>query len=230
MPQRPKFNLTSESLIPMLDTMGVLETLGEEPTTKTAILGAYFDEDPEFSGLYVLPSKGEIKFFEIALSDIESVGLSEDIAFDADGTSYVVRNLQGSDGEWLSAIKTELPVEVLYKIVISSSNDTIGELVGVELTEELPSFESLYIYYDETLNSVVSLVYLSGYGTYARLDASWTNGDISSPLYQSLETIEIDPGRADEFINNFDDAFGLLSVEEAMKYENKGLEEGESVE
>lgn len=230
MPQRPEFNLKNESLVPMLETMGVLEILGKEKTDKVAVLGAYFDEDPEFSGLYVIPSTGEIKFFEVSLNDISSVGLSEDVMFDHDGGSYVIRDLQASDGEWLSAIKTELPLELLYKIVIFSANDTISGLVGVELAEELPSFESLYIYHDEMTNSVVSLVYLSSYGTYARIDASWENDDISAPSYQHLETIEIDPDMSDDLINRFDDLGGSISVQEAMEYKSKTLEESESVD
>jgi hypothetical protein len=225
--QRQNFDINSESLVPLLGTVGVLEVGTED---KVAFIGSYYDRDPQYGGLYIIPSVGDVKYFPISLDNIEPIGFTDSYIFVFEEVEYVIRKILTSDGEWMSIYKTELPLEVLTRFVISSSSDTISKLIGSESVESLPEFESLYAYYDEKTSAVISLVYLSSYGIYSRTDGFWSLEDISLPSYQYLSTIEISPDTADEFIYKFDESMGKISIEETMKYEADDAEEGESVE
>jgi hypothetical protein len=227
MPQRPNFDITAESLVPLIDTIGILE-IGEEE--KLPFLGAYFDQDTEFSGIYIVSAASGVVYFELPLDEVETIGLTGFLLFMSNNTEHVLRRLQTADGEWMSAYKTELPIEVLYRMVISSSSGTIEELVDIELPEDLPEFEAVYAYYDEKTLSVVSLVYMSSYGIYARANANWVVEDISVPSYQHLSTVEISPSKADELIQLFDENFGSLSLEQVKEYSSEPEIEGEQVE
>jgi hypothetical protein len=227
MPQRPNFDITAESLVPLMDTIGILE-IGEEE--KLPILGAYFDQDAEFSGIYVISASSGVIYFDLPLDEVDTIGLTGFLIFISEGTEHVLRKLQTADGQWMSPYKTELPIEVLYRKVISSSSDTIEELVDIELPEDLPEFESIYVYYDETTLSVISLVYMSSYGIYAKANANWVPEDISVPSYQHLSTVEIDPDKADELIQLFDEKFGNVSLAQVKAYSSQVENEGEQVE
>jgi hypothetical protein len=227
MPQRPDFDLTADSLVPLLDSIGVLE-IGEEE--KIAFLGSYYDQDPEFAGLYIITATSGAMYFDVSLDEVETLGFTGSFIFINEGTDHIVRKLQTADGKWMSEVKTELPIEVLSRMVISSANDTIESLISVELPASLPEFEAIYAYYEEKLDIVVSLVYMSSYGIYARVNGGWSAEDISVPSYQQLLTVEVAPERADELIQIFDEKFGAVSVSEVKKYESNELEGEANVE
>lgn len=227
MPQRPNFDITAESLVPVMDTIGILE-IGEDE--KLAFLGVYFDQEVEFSGVYVVLASTGVSYFEISLDEVENLGFTGALMFLSDGNEHVIRKLQTADGLWMSSYKTELPIEVLHRMVISSSSDTIEDLIDIELASDLPEFEAIYVYYDEKTLSVISLVYMSSYGIYAKTNANWVVEDISVPSYQHLSTIEIDPDKADELIQLFDERFGNISLEQVRSYSSKVENEGEQVE
>jgi hypothetical protein len=220
MPQRPSFDFTSKTLLPILDTAGVLEARADS----RAILGAYYDNDPEYSGLYVVGPSG-VDYFDLNLEDIATEGLSESAYFNDGEGDYQIRRLVEEDGLWLSTCKIPLPLEVLVRIVISESNDTIEKLIGAELPEQLPTFESIYAYVDEKLSIVASLVYMSGYGIYSRVESNWELDDISLPAYQNLMTVEIDSEKANELLNFFDEKQGLLKISDLKGYEVEKVEE-----
>lgn len=227
MPQRPDFDITADSLISVMDTLGVLEIGDDE---KVAILGAYYDQNPEFVGLYVVLAESGVSYFDVTLDKVDAVGFTGSFLFLSDGTTHVIRKLQTADGEWMSEYKTELPIEVLSRMVISSASDTIEDLVSVNLPTDLPEFEAMYAYYDEQSLNVASLVYMSSYGIYARADGNWVVEDVSVPSYQNLMTVEIAPEKADELIQMFDDNFGSVSLKTVKAYENVELEGESTVE
>ena len=227
MPQRPDFDITADSLISVMDTLGVLEIGDDE---KVAILGAYYDQNPEFVGLYVVLAESGVSYFDVTLDKVDAVGFTGSFLFLSDGTTHVMRKLQTADGEWMSEYKTELPIEVLSRMVISSASDTIEDLVSVNLPTDLPEFEAMYAYYDEQSLNVASLVYMSSYGIYARADGNWVVEDVSVPSYQNLMTVEIAPEKADELIQMFDDNFGSVSLKTVKAYENVELEGESTVE
>jgi hypothetical protein len=220
MPQRPSFDFTSKTLLPILDTAGVLETRAD----LKAVLGAYYDNDPEYSGLYLVGPSG-IDYFDLSLEDIATEGLSESAYFNDGEADYLIRRIVEDDGLWLSTCQIPLPLEVLVRIVITKSNDTIEKLLGAELPEQLPAFESLYAYVDEKLSFVASLVYMSGYGIYSRVDSNWELDDISLPAYQNLMTVEIDSKKANELLNLFDEKQGLMKMSDLKSYESEKVEE-----
>jgi len=218
LPQRPDFDINSKSLVPLMDTIGVLE-INEQ--SKLTFIGAYYDQDPKFSGIYIISAVNGVIYFDLPLNKIDVLGLTGFLMFISEENEYLLRKLQTADGLWMSSYKTELPIEVLHRMVISSSSDTIEQLVEIELPEDLPNFEAIYVYYDETTLSVISLVYMSSHGIYAKANANWVPEDISVPSYQNLSTIEIDPDSADELIQLFDEKFGNLSLKQVKEYSSK---------
>lgn len=223
MAQRPEFDIKASTLIPLMDSLGVLE-MGEEE--KASFIGVYFDQDPTYSGLYVILAEEGITYYELTLDQIETLGLTDGYIFISDGVDHILRKLQGADGLWMSDYQTELPVEVLSRMVISASSDTIVELVNIELPDALPEFEAIYAYYDEKISRMVSLVYMSSYGIYARTGSDWILEDISAPSYQSLDTFEISSEKADEFIQMFDENYGNLTLEQVKEFEVVDLDGG----
>jgi hypothetical protein len=223
MPQRPQFDLKASTLVPVLPTIGVLENASE----KSAIIGAYYDSEEEFKGLYLITAEDGVNYFDIPLDDIAIEGLSQFLFFSYEGLDYTVRPLVEDDGIWISNLKTPLPYLVLSKMIITESTDTIKEIVNVDIGDSLPLFEAIFAYYDEKLDLVASLVYMSNFGTYARVDGDWSEDDISSPSYQNLFTIEIGANKADEFIDLFDSKLGNVSLEDVTTYAVSEIEEEE---
>jgi hypothetical protein len=210
--------------VPVLPTLGVVETAAE----KFAIIGAYYDSEEEFKGLYLVTTDEGVAYLGIPLEEVAIDGLSQFIFFAYEGLDYTIRPLVEDDGIWISSLKTPLPYLALSKMIVTQSTDTIEEIVNVDIGDGLPVFEALYAYYDEKLDLVASLVYMSNFGIYARVDGDWVEDDISAPSYQNLFTVEIGPNRADEFISLFDEKFGNILLSDTTPYAVSEIqEEGE---
>lgn len=215
MPQRPDFDLTAESLVPIMDSAGVMEIGSDD---KEAFLGVYYDTSADFFGIYVVYTSSGVQYYEVRLEDVATVGFTGNYLFVSEGKEYVARKFVEADGEWMSEYKIELPVEVLYRMAISASSDTIESLINLKMPSSLPEYEALYVYYDEQTRLIVSLVYLSSFGTYARVDGDWVEDDISLPSYQNMLTFEVDSERATELIDMFDEKMGAVSYNDAIKF------------
>lgn len=222
MPQRPDFDMKSETVAPVFGTVGILET-GD---TKQPIIGAYYDREPEFAGLYTLLPSGSVGYYEVNPEELSPMGMTRNVEFVADGTPHMIRDLVESDGEWLSEYKTELPLVVLYQTIIKQSKPAIEKILGVELPDATPNFEAMYVYYLEGEERITSLIYMSNFGIYARDESNWIESDISTGAYQNLDTIEIDPETADELIQTFDANTGIMTVAEAKRYAAEPTQEG----
>lgn len=218
MTQNPNFNPLSKSVEPLFGSTGVMEVTGPAEYN-TAITEAYFDSSAEWGGLYVVVPSGEIKYFDLDKSQVDQdAGETKSIVFqDVDGSSYFIRRVSDADGTWMSKYKTELPVEVLQKKILTDSTPAVEMLLKLDLPPVLPFFESLVFYYKEGADSVLELTYLSSAGTYFRQDATWTLSDLDSAKYDEAYVLEVDPTRASEAIDAFDEK-DLLSVEDATKY------------
>lgn len=213
MPKRPEFDLNSETIAPVYGRVGVLE-FGE---TKVPIIGAYYDRDPNFSGLYIITSS-EVKYFEIDPENLQMVGLTGYASFFYQDTEYLIRELDQSDGLWMSKYKTELPIPVLQQMLITKSSRMISKLSNTELPDLPIEFEALYVYYRPDSDRVSAIIYMSSYGVFTRNGADWQDVNLNIPELQDLTTEDVDPEKAEELINLYDDNFDIMSVKVAKKY------------
>lgn len=220
MPQRPEFDLNSQTIAPLYGRVGVLEY----GNSKESILGAYYDRDENYKGLYVITSTG-IKYFDLPPEQLYSVGITGYSGFNFEGTEYLLRELDEEDGFWMSAYKTELPIPVLQQMIISKSRSVIEEITRFEISDEVPQFEAMYVYQGKDANRISAIIYMSSYGVYSRNDAEWNIVNLEVPELQNLYTEDVDPNKANELLNLYDDNLGFLSVKEAMKYTLKKVEE-----
>lgn len=219
MPKRPEFDLNSPTIAPVYGRVGVLE-FGE---AKVPVLGAYYDRDPEFAGLYIITSS-EVKYFDIAPEELQMVGLTGYASFLYEDVEYLIRELDQSDGLWMSRYKTELPIPVLQKMLITKSSRMIGILSKTELPDLPLEFEALYIYYRPDSERVSAIIYMSSYGVFTRNDADWQDVNLNIPELQDLTTEDVDPEKAEELINLYDENFGIMSVKVAKQYALKSRE------
>lgn len=213
MPQRPEFDINSQTIAPVYGRVGVLES----EQTKSAILGAYYDRDPNFQGLYVITTLG-IRYFDISVEDLSIVGLTGYAEFNYNGVPYLLRELDEEDGLWMSTYKTELPIPVLQQMIVTKSRNEIQKLTGIRIPESLPEFEALYVYHEAKSDKVRAIIYMSSYGIFSRNDADWQDVNLRLPELQNLTTEDVDPLKANALINLYDDNRDNMSVKEAVKY------------
>ena len=213
MPQRPEFDINSQTIAPVYGRVGVLES----EQTKSAILGAYYDRDPNFQGLYVITTLG-IRYFDISVDSLSVVGLTGYAEFNYNGVPYLLRELDEEDGLWMSTYKTELPIPVLQQMIVTKSRNEIQKLTGIRIPESLPEFEALYVYHEPKSDKVRAIIYMSSYGIFSRNDADWQDVNLRLPELQNLTTEDVDPLKANALINLYDDNRDNMSVKEAVKY------------
>jgi len=213
MPQRPEFDMNSQTIAPVYGRVGVLES----DNSKENVLGVYYDRDPQFQGLYVITPAG-VKYFDLPAESMAQVGLTGFVEFNAGGVQYLVRELDEEDGLWMSAYKTELPIPVLQQMIITKSREQIKILTQIDLPESLPEFEALYVYYKPKAERITAIIYMSSYGVFTRNDADWQEVNLSLPELQDLTTEDVDSANANSLINLYDTNMGIMSLKEALKY------------
>jgi hypothetical protein len=216
MPRNPNFTLDSPTLGTIYSTPGVLVSAGGQEI-REPFLGAYYDTEPENRGLYVVLPDADVYYFDIDEAKINPQGTSALIRFDSDDTNYLLRPVYNDDGEWMSKYKIELPTELLTQKVSLDAHDAIEKYLGVELGDPLEFFEMLYAYYEENFPNIVAVTYISSLGTYTRVGASWSPADLGASMYDNWSGVEIDPEKAQEFLNKYDELGGSVSVEEAFE-------------
>lgn len=213
MPQRPEFDMNSQTIAPVYGRVGVLES----ENSKVAVLGAYYDRDPKFQGLYVITNFG-IRYFDIPVESLTVVGLTGYAEFTANGTTYLLRELDEEDGLWMSIYKTELPIPVLQQMIIAKSRNQIEKLTNFGLPESLPEFEALYVYYEPNSERLSAIIYMSSYGIFTRNDADWQDINLNLPELQNLTTEDVAPEKANALINLYDSNMNVMSIKEALKH------------
>ena len=221
MPQNPEFSLNSDTLGVVYKDIGVLSgyasETAEQPDETMVIIGAYYEPDGEYKGLYFVLPEGEVKYFDV---DVAKIGSNSDgayITFEAETKNWIIRGLTEEDGIWISKCKTEIPASVLEQIVVGRSSVALSKYLGVQVPEPTPEYESVYAYYSENSPTVVALNYLSSYGTFTRLNYTWKQTDLSLDYYQDLSVVEIDPDKIQELVDKYDEADGVYSVKDVLK-------------
>ena len=215
MPRNPNFTLETSTLGVVYPTEGVLLSSGEQ-NIREPIIGAYYDTNPDFEGLYIVLPGGDVYYFDIEDVSLRPSAGGAFISFSNNGSDYFVRPVIEDDGEWLSKYKTALPKDVLSKKIALDSHDALEKFMSVDLGEPLPFFEAIYAYFEDGFPNVVAVTYVSSFGTFLRSGAEWVVDDISADMYENWAVLEIDPEKANDFVSQFDEADGVLSVEIAV--------------
>ena len=207
MPQNNNFDINSDSLLSVF-SHGVMVSAGKGGSN-TEVIAAYYDSNPATSGLYIIVPSGDVKYFEVEPQDFKSEG--KIFAFNAKQGSFLLRPLNEDDGLWVSKYKIPVPKEVLEEKVVNDSAVAIGQLLGIPAPESQPFDEQLVAYVDEKSNTLIDLIYIA-YGAYTRVASEWQQIDLDEDLYNNAITYEIEPNKANDLLNKFDDADGYLQV------------------
>ncbi len=221
MPQNPEFNLNSDTLGVVYKNIGVLvgyaSAEAEEPTETHAILGAYYEPSGEYEGLYFVLPEGEIKYFDVQIAKLASQNDGAYLTFEAEGNLWLIRSLREDDGVWVSKYKMELPTEIIEALIIGRSSEAISKYLQISVPQPTVEFESLTAYFTETSKSITALNYLSSYGNYTRIDYGWERTDISADYYNDLAVAEIEPSKAQQLLDKYDEVDGMFPVNDILK-------------
>lgn len=216
MPRNPNFTLDSPTLGVVYPTSGVLVSAGGQ-SIREPVVGAYYDTDPDTKGLYIVLPDGDVYYFDIDEVNVSPQGSGSLIRFDSGDTNYLLRPIYNTDGEWMSKYKIELPTTLLSQKLALDAHDALEKYLGVDLGEPLDFFEALYAYVEDGFPNVVAVNYLSSFGAFSRIGASWTPTDLDASMYDNWEAVEIDPAKAGDFLSKYDDQGGVVSVDEAVE-------------
>lgn len=221
MPQNPEFTLNSDTLGVVYKDIGVLVGYASEdaesPSETHAILGAYYEPNGEYKGLYFVLPEGAIKYFDVETAQLGTESDGAYITFQGDGNLWVIRGLTEADGEWVSKYKMELPTQAVEALIVGRSSKALNKYLGVSIPEGTPEFESLTAFFSGTSNTVTALNYISSYGNYTRINFEWERTDISAEYYEDLQVAEIEPDKASELLEKYDDLDGMFPVREILK-------------
>lgn len=141
------------------------------------------------------------------------------IEFRAQGVDYTIREFREEDGYWVSALHMPLSVPILEGLVENVRNKNNMAMIpsaGVTTPEE-----KLFAYaFDDSLY-IVGLVYANDMGRWLRVDADWVLLDPNDDTFNNAEVIEIDPEKADEYVDLYDANYVPVSDTEDFEY-NEG--------
>lgn len=214
------FSIKSTTIKPVFPTVGVLMSAQgtDEQAEVSTFVGAYYETDEEFQGLYIAKPDGSLDYFDIEIEDIVAQGTDQLIRFDSEGKNYLLRTLYTEDGGFISKYKIDLPKSALEKKIILESKPAIEKLTGVDLgDEEVPFFEGLYCYYLVDSPVIMSIVYMSSAGIFARRNGEWKPESLNPDIYESIPVFEISEDGAKELLNQFDTNNNKLPTEDAKK-------------
>lgn len=153
--------------------------------------------------LKVKDRKGRV--LRIAADSLTQDGSNDRIVFESDGNRNFIREVQESDGTWLSRYKIALPVEVLENMVAQGEN-AVNETILAYSLDDSPY--------------VIGVVYKDKTGSWLRQNQEWTllsNNDDTFDK-ENVYVSEIDPEKAGEFIELYDRNY--VTVSDAEQYES----------
>jgi hypothetical protein len=124
---------------------------------------------------------------------------------DERGLSYTIRPVNDTDSEWLfSPIKVSLPSETTEEILSALGEILMSKGPGAAGTPSVMAFTR-----DGDLEAVSFDI--AEVATYFRVDGKWT---LESPIeIEDTDMIRIQPKKAEEFVNKWDEKDGNLSKE-----------------
>lgn len=220
MPQNPEFTLNSDTLGVVYKDIGVLAGYASDSAKMAeethAILGAYYEPNGEYKGLYFVLPEGEVKYFDVDVAKLASEGAY--LTFEAETKLWVIRQLSEEDGLWLSSCKVELPTTVLAQLITARSKPALSKYLGVDLPDDTPEFEAIYAYFSDSAKNITALNYISTAGTYSRIGYEWKSADLSMDYYEDLSVVEISPEHCQELVDNYDETNGVYPTEDAIKF------------
>jgi len=220
LPKNETFNIKSTTIKPVFPTVGVLMSAQgtDEQAEVSTFVGAYYDTNEEFQGLYIARPDGSLDYFDIEIEDIVAQGSDQLIRFDAEGKNYLLRTLYTEDGEFISKYKIDLPKLVLEQKIILESKPAIEKFTGVELgDDEVPFFEGLYCYYLVDSPIIMSVIYMSSAGIFARRNGEWKLENLSPDIYENIPAFEVSVDGAKNLLDQFDKNNNKFSTEDAKK-------------
>jgi hypothetical protein len=217
MPQNPQFTLNSTTLGVVYKTIGVLDESEGKSTKSHVILGAYYEPDGEYKGLYFVLPEGELMYFDIEVAKLASGNNGAYLAFEAEDKKWLIRSLREDDGMWISSCKVELPRTAMEQLIIGRSQPALNKFLDANISQTIPEFESLYAYYSEKSKYVVAINYVSSYGSYSRSNFQWEPTDLDYDYYADLNTVVIEPDKSQKVVEMFDDADGIFEVKTLLK-------------
>lgn len=176
----------------LVNTTGTPAPLG---VTKVELVGK--------DKVVVTTAKDGVKTFSTEL--ITASRNTDTIKFVSEDTGYLIRPTREADGIWLSSIHIELPVNVVDDIILRG-----------DLTME----EHLIAYTIDDAPYVIALVFAYGGLTWLRVDGEWVqrSSNDDSLDADNIEGIIIDPLRAQEFIELYDENY--VSISDASQFES----------
>ena len=180
-------------------TMGVLTKVGD-PEFGVPIQKAYVVGDT----LTTVNDDGSETPY--AAENVSEEGKTGRIIFRADNADYRIRELREDDGYWMSKYKTLLPVGALQLLINQKSKDT-----------DMDTSEILSAYANDNSVYVIGLVYENDLGRWLRIDGDWSLMDEEDKTFMDSIAIEIDPERADDYIELYDKNY--VTVTDTEDYE-----------
>jgi hypothetical protein len=180
-------------------TMGVLTKIGD-PEFGVPIQKAYVVGDT----LTTVNDDGSETPY--AAENVSEEGKTGRIIFRADNADYRIRELREDDGYWMSKYKTLLPVGALQLLINQKSKDT-----------DMDTSEILSAYANDNSVYVIGLVYENDLGRWLRIDGDWSLMDEEDKTFMDSIAIEIDPERADDYIEMYDKNY--VTVTDTEDYE-----------
>lgn len=181
---------------PLRSEPGAITAPGEEPKFAAALLV----DDSESQVRIVGP--GGVEVMDVAR--IEQTDNSARLVLSTKKSKYNWRPLREADGIWLSALKVPLPVEALPSIAT-------GETVATEVLSAFSSGDSPY---------VLGVVYETADGSWVRQGGQFLPIAGDDTTYADMDRIEIEPGKAKEFLDLYDRNY--VTVSDAVGYEALG--------
>lgn len=126
----------------------------------------------------------------------------------SDGDFYYIRRLRQEDGYWLSDLKMPLPVAALLQKINFLRQADEMKLFPSENDSEFQK-ESLFAFTFPGRKFIVGLFYRDPINNWLRVDGAWLKmGDMDEFMYLSdAQMVEINPDRAEEFVDLFDDVY-----------------------
>ena len=134
------------------------------------------------------------------------------IVFKANDTEYRIRELREDDGYWMSKYKTLLPISALELLIKPQSKDT-----GMDITTPEDVTESITAYASDSSVYVLGLIYENTLGRWLRVDGDWSLMAEDDMTFLDAIVIEIDPDRADEYIDMYDNNY--VTITDTENYE-----------
>jgi hypothetical protein len=181
------------------------------------IVGAYFDSADASKGLYIVKPEGEILYFDIDMAEVKPQGDGRLVRFDYQNSNYLIRPFYEEDGAWISKYKISIPKIVIEKKVSADSVPALRKYAGLDFGgEPAPFFEMLTAFTtaSEANKKVVSLDYVTSFGTFSRVGAEWVDSDLSAEYYEDFEGSEISPEKAVALLEKYDSQQGIISIQD----------------